>query len=131
MKKFFFRLNILFYLTNLGLFFLYLYPGSFLGLLLYKNRNLQPQITDDFVISSNHFYVFFIISVIGFFTYKKTKQIKFLKIYLILISILLEISHLIIPLRTFQWSDLFGNLIGVIIVILLNNLINKYDLFKK
>ena len=131
MKKFFFRLNIVFYLMNLGLFFLYLYPGSFLGLLLYKNRNLQPQITDDFVISSNHFYVFFIISVIGFFTYKKTKQIKFLKIYLILISILLEISHLIIPLRTFQWSDLFGNLIGVIIVILLNNLINKYDLFKK
>ena len=131
MKKIFFRLNIVFYLTNLGLFFLYLYPGSFLGLLLYKNRNLQPQITDDFVISSNHFYVFFIISVIGFFTYKKTKQIKFLKIYLILISILLEISHLIMPLRTFQWSDLFGNLIGVIIVILLNNLINKYDLFKK
>ena len=131
MKKFFFRLNIVFYLTNLGLFFLYLYPGSFLGLLLYKNRNLQPQITDDFVISSNHFYVFFIISVIGFFTYKKTKQIKFLKIYLILISILLEISHLIIPSRSFQWSDLFGNLIGVIIVILLNNLINKYDLFKK
>ncbi len=131
MKKFFFRLNIVFYLMNLGLFFLYLYPGSFLGLLLYKNKNLQPQITEDFVISTNHFYVFFIISVIGLLTYKKTKQIKFLKIYLILISILLEISHLIIPLRTFQWSDLFGNLIGVIIVILLNNLINKYDLFKK
>ena len=131
MKKFFFKLNIVFYLMNLGLFFLYLYPGSFLGLLLYKNKNLQPQITEDFVISTNHFYVFFIISVIGLLTYKKTKQIKFLKIYLILISILLEISHLIIPLRTFQWSDLFGNLIGVIIVILLNNLINKYDLFKK
>ena len=131
MKKFFFRFNIVFYLMNLGLFFLYLYPGSFLGLLLYKNKNLQPQITEDFVISTNHFYVFFMISVIGFLTYKKTKQIKFLKIYLILISILLEISHLIIPLRTFQWSDLFGNLIGVIIVILLNNLINKYDLFKK
>ena len=131
MKKFFFRFNIVFYLMNLGLFFLYLYPGSFLGLLLYKNKNLQPQITEDFVISTNHFYVFFIISVIGFFTYKKTKQIKFLKIYLILISILLEISHLIIPSRSFQWSDLFGNLIGVIIVILLNNLINKYDLFKK
>ena len=131
MKKFFFRLNIVFYLMNLGLFFLYLYPGSFLGLLLYKNKNLQPQITEDFVISTNHFYVFFIISVVGLLTYKKTKQIKFIKIYLILISILLEISHLIIPLRTFQWSDLFGNLIGVIIVILLNNLINKYDLFKK
>ena len=131
MKKFFFRFNIVFYLMNLGLFFLYLYPGSFLGLLLYKNKNLQPQITEDFVISTNHFYVFFIISVVGLLTYKKTKQIKFIKIYLILISILLEISHLIIPLRTFQWSDLFGNLIGVIIVILLNNLINKYDLFKK
>ena len=54
-----------------------------------------------------------------------------LTIYLIILSISLEILHLIIPERTFQWSDLFGNLLGVIVVILIKNLINKYGVFKK
>ena len=52
-------------------------------------------------------------------------------IYLIFLSILLEIFHLFIPGRSFQWSDLFGNLLGVIIVIFIKNLINVYEKFKK
>ena len=51
--------------------------------------------------------------------------------YLISLSIVLEILHLIIPGRSFQWSDLFGNLAGVIVVIFIKNLINKYGDFKK
>ncbi|MAO85724.1 MAG: hypothetical protein CMF87_02220 [Candidatus Marinimicrobia bacterium] len=60
----------------------------------------------------------------------KPNQIKNMIIYLILLSIILEIFHLIIPERSFQWSDLFGNLFGVIIVIFINKLINKYENFK-
>ena len=52
-----------------------------------------------------------------------------MQIYLILLSIVLEISHLIVPERSFQWSDLFGNLLGVFLVILIKKLINKYDIF--
>ena len=59
------------------------------------------------------------------------REIKGLIVYLIFLGIFLEILHLIIPERSFQWSDLFGNLLGVFIVILINNLINKYGLFKK
>ena len=72
-----------------------------------------------------------IISVIGFFTFTELKQIKFLIIYLVLLSVTLELSHLIIPQRSFEWTDLFGNLLGVIVVIFVNNLINKYGVFKK
>ena len=83
------------------------------------------------MISSNHFYAFLIISIVGFFTYSKKKDLKFLIIYLIISSILLEILHLVIPERSFQWSDLVGNFIAVIVVIFIHNLINKYGIFKK
>ena len=131
MIKFFNNYKIIFYLLNLSLIFLYLYPGSLIGQILYGSRKIQPQITPDFVVSSNHFYTFFLISVIGFFTFKKINQKKSLIKYLIFLSIVLELLHLLIPERTFQWSDLYGNLIGVLLVILIENLINKYGVFKK
>ena len=131
MIKFFSNYKIIFYLMNFLLIFLYLFPGSLIGWLFYGNIKRQPQITSDFIISSNHFYVFIIISIIGFFTFIKIKQVKNLIIYLILLSLILEIFHLFIPERSFQWSDMFGNLFGVFIVILIKNLINKYGIFKK
>ena len=131
MTKFFCNYKVIFYSTNFFLIFLYLFPGSVLGWLIYDDKRIQPQITSDFIVSSNHFYAFVLFSIIGLLSYSKTKQIEFLKIYLFFLSILLEIFHLIIPGRSFQWSDLFGNLLGVIVVIFINNLINKYGLSKK
>ena len=136
MIKFFSKYKIIFYFINFSLILLYLFPGSLLGWLLYKDKRIQPQITPDFSISSlsissNHFYVFILISIIGFLSFIKKKEIKPLIVYLVILSIILEIFHLIIPERNFQWSDLFGNLLGVFIVILINNLINTYGFFKK
>tara|TARA_A100001011_G_scaffold220377_1_gene228370 strand:- start:323 stop:718 length:396 start_codon:yes stop_codon:yes gene_type:complete len=131
MIKFFSNFKIIFYSINFSLIFLYLFPGSLIGWFVYGDKGIQPQITPDFIISSNHFYVFVLISILGFFTFTKLNQIKTLMIYLILLSIVLEIFHLIIPERSFQWSDLFGNLFGVIVVIFIKNLINKYGVFKK
>ena len=84
MIKFFSKYKIIFYFFNLFLIFLYLFPGSFLGVIIYDNKNKQPQITPDFVVSSNHFYVFTIISLLGFLSFVKERQIKVLVIYLIL-----------------------------------------------
>ena len=131
MIKFFSNYKIVFYLLNLSLIFLYLFPGSILGWLIYSDLKIQPQITPDFKISSNHFYIFLLISIVGFFTFIKKKETKILIIYLILLSFTLEIFHLIIPQRSFQWPDLFGNFCGVIIVIFIKILINKYAVFKK
>ena len=130
MSKFFSTYKVIFYIINVLLIILYLYPGSLLGWIIYDNKSIQPQITPDFVISSNHFYVFVLISIIGFLTFANSNK-NILLLYLIFLSITLEIFHLFIPERTFQWSDLFGNLLGVIVVILLNNFINKYGRFKK
>ena len=129
--NFFSNYKIVFYSINFSLIFLYLFPGSLIGQVLYGSKKIQPQITPDFIISSNHFYVFVLVSTIGFLTFIKGNQIKILIVYLILLSIVLELLHFIIPERTFQWADIFGNLIGVIVVILIRNLINKYGVFKK
>ena len=130
--KFFSNYKIIFYIINISLIILYLFPGSIFGCIFLDNCRTQPQITPDFVkISSNHLYAFVIVSICGYLTFLKDKKIKYLIIYLILLAILLEICHLFIPQRSFQWSDLFGNLLGVFVVIFFKNLINKYGLSKK
>ena len=131
MTNFFSKFKIIFYFLNVILIFLYLFPGSLLGIIIYDNKNIQPQLTPDFFISSNHFYVFTLISIIGFLSFIIKKHIRLLAIYLILLSITLESFHLIIPARSFEWSDLLGNLFGVFIVITSNILIKKYGYFKK
>jgi hypothetical protein len=127
MINFFSKYKFIFYLSNLVLIFLYLFPGSFLGCLLYDDCKLQPQITRDFLISSNHLYAFFLLSIIGFFTYKYSNRLNFIIIYLVLLSIILEILHIIIPDRSFEFSDLFGNLIGVSGIVIINLLHKNYE----
>ena len=126
MTKFFSKNKFIFYLINLLIIVFYIFPGSILGLAMYNDINIQPQITPNFIISSNHFYLFVVLSLIGLLTFMTTKQRKYLIIYLIALSIILELFHFVIPSRSFQWSDLFGNLFGVFVVIFLNSFINKY-----
>ena len=130
MNNFFSKYKFIFYFCNFILIFLYLFPGSILGWLFYDNFSQQPQITSDFYfsnlkISTNHVYAFFVFSIIGFFSYKKLNQLKLLSIYLVFLSIILEILHLFIPRRTFQFSDLFGNLLGVLIILILFYFVKK------
>ena len=70
MSKFFSNYKIIFYSTNISLVTLYLFPGSLLGLLFYSDKKIQPQITPDFIISSNHFYVFILITIIEMSDYR-------------------------------------------------------------
>ena len=130
MINYFSKYKFFFYLCNFILIILYLYPGSILGWFLYNDPSLQPQITPNLIVSSNHVYAFLILSFIGFFTYKKIGELKFLSIYLILLSITLEILHYFIPERSFEFPDLFGNLLGVIIVIIIFYLYKKNENFK-
>jgi hypothetical protein len=127
------KLSILgFHTVNVILIIFYVYPGSILGCILYNNCNIQPQITanlmiySNYWISSNHIYVFAILSVLGIFAYEKTKKIKILIIYLFLLSIILELFHLIIPNRGFEWSDLFGNIFGLLFAIVIYKVKNRY-----
>ena len=130
MHNIFYKKTFIFYFCNIVLIIFYLYPGSIFGYFLYGDLKIQPQLIKDFIISSNHFYSFCLISIIGFFTYKEINKIKLLIIYLIFLSITLEIFHLFIPNRGFEFSDLFGNLLGSLVVIAINYFIRNYAKFK-
>ena len=130
MIKYFSKYKFFFYLCNLILIVLYLFPGSVLGWFLYNDSSLQPQITPNLIVSSNHVYAFLIISFVGFFTYKKIEQFGSLSIYLIFLSIILEILHYFIPERSFEFPDLFGNLVGVFVVIIIFYFLKKNENFK-
>ena len=109
-------LRILFHILTLLLIILSLYPGSILGFLLYGDFGLQPKVTKDFAyISSNHLYAYFLISVLGFFSYLRDRKFKLVVIYLFFLSIILEVTHLVISERYFHIEDLTGNILGVLI----------------
>ena len=113
-------LKLFFYIINLIFVAFYLYPGSILGRIIYGDFKKQPQLTNDFNFSfldfsSNHIYAFAIISCLGLIVFYKN-NFKQITIYLFSISLILEILHIIIPYRSFQFSDLNGNFLGVIII---------------
>ena len=113
----------IFYLINTIFAIFYLFPGSILGYLLYKNFNKQPQLTDDFNFllfnfSSNHVFAFLILSFFGFLFFFEKKK-KIILTYFFLISFLFEILHILVPNRSFQISDLYGNVLGVLISLIL------------
>ena len=122
--KFFFKIG--FYFANIVLMIFYLYPGSILGCFFYNDCYIQPQITQDFVVSANHVYAFILLTSLGLFSFHNTKKINFLIFYLFLLSIILELFHIIIPNRGFEMSDLFGNIVGVILVILIYKIVIRY-----
>ena len=123
MKNFF---KIGFYSSNIILIILYLFPGSILGWFLYNDHLVQPQITRNFIISSNHVYAFVLLTSLGIFSFYNTKKINFLIVYLFLLSIILELFHIIIPNRGFEMSDLLGNIVGVILVTLIYKIVIRY-----
>ena len=122
--KLFFKTG--FYFANIVLIIFYLYPGSILGCFLYSDCYTQPKITQDFVVSANHVYAFILLASLGVFSFHNTKKINFLIIYLFLLSIILELFHIIIPIRAFEMIDLFGNIAGVILVVFIYKIIIRY-----
>ena len=108
-------MKFIFHITNILLIVFYLFPGSIFGCLLYNDCKIQPQLTPDFIVSSNHVYVFAIISLLGFVTYAKDRAFKVIIAYFFFIAVFLELAHIIIPERSFEVKDLGGNIFGVAI----------------
>ena len=120
------KTKILFNIFNISFLILYIYPGSILGYLFYSKIYKQPQLIEDFMsISSNHFYAYLLLSILALAAYYKSSKIIILN-YLIFSSIILEVLHMVIPNRSFQYGDLFGNVLGVIISIFIFWIFNYF-----
>ncbi len=125
MKNNIFKLTkYVYYFSLLVLFILYLFPGSLIGYLLYGNLGQQPNLIDNpFGTSINHLIFFSFITILATIVRLRVKNIfNSYKVILFFASIL-EILHLLIPNRAFELYDLIANIIGVVIVILINSFI--------
>ena len=124
MSKFFSTYKAIFYSINILLIILYLYPGSLIGYLLYGNLGQQPNlISNPIGTSINHLIFFSYITILAMTVRLRAKNILTNYQFILFISCVLEISHLIIPNRAFEFFDLIANFTGVVIILLLNNFI--------
>ena len=114
MKNIVFSLiKYLYYFSFTAMIILYLFPGSLIGFFLYEDFARQPDlIANPIGTSINHLLAFLYLSLLGFIKYFHKKKLFQILMYFTCLSIILELSHFLIPNRSFQLSDLFGNLIG-------------------
>ena len=112
-------IKYLYYFSLIALLIVYFSPGSLIGYLLYGDFEKQPDlISNPIGTSINHTLAFFYLSILGLTSYIKNKNFNQTIIFLISLSIILELSHYFIPNRSFEFLDLFGNLIGTLIAMI-------------
>jgi len=132
MKNTIFKLlKYLYYLALVTLFILYLFPGSLIGYFLYENLGQQLDLIPNPIGTSiNHLISFICLSSLAFIM--RVRERKFINSFqfLFFTSILLEIFHLFIPNRAFEYYDLFANFTGVIVAYLFIQLILKIKMKK-
>ena len=113
-------IRYLYYFSLTGLLILYIFPGSLIGYFLYGDFSRQPDmIPNPMGTSINHALAFFYLSILGLMSYMRGPSFNQTIIFLIVLSLLLELSHLIIPNRSFEFLDLFANLLGTFLAIVI------------
>tara|TARA_B110000444_G_scaffold239048_1_gene253153 strand:- start:123 stop:527 length:405 start_codon:yes stop_codon:yes gene_type:complete len=117
----------LYYLSLIVLLILYLYPGSIIGYFLYGDLGTQPNLVENPIGTSiNHFFYFFFLTFLGsIYSLNKKKFINSI-LFLFILSVFLELLHLIIPNRAFELNDVIANSTGVIIIYFLFFLKRKF-----
>ena len=120
-------IRYLYYFSLLGLLILYLFPGSLIGYFLYGDLGRQPDLIPNPLGSSiNHALAFLYLTILGLISYLNETSFTKVLIFLILLSLFSELSHLVIPNRSFQYLDIFGNLLGTLIAIVIIFLYKKF-----
>ena len=109
-------LKFIFYTSIIFLIVLSLFPGSLLGFLFYQDLGRQPNLIENpFGTSINHFISYFYVSTLGLCLYLRSEKFQKLVYGLFFLSIILEVLQFIVPIRAFQFYDLIGNFLGVLV----------------
>ena len=120
-------LNIIkysYFLLIIILIIIYLYPGSLIGYFLYGNLETQPNIISNPIGTSiNHMVYFGLITILAYLIQGKSKNLLINLKFIFFLSIFLELLHLIIPNRAFEYIDLIANIMGVLLAIFLLKLL--------
>ena len=120
-------LKFIFYISLLILIIVTLFPGSLLGLLLYEDLSMQPNLAENpyftpipdhlytFASIINHFIAYFYVSILGLCLYLRNKNFQKIVYGLFFLSISLEILQFIAPRRAFEIYDISANFVGVLV----------------
>ena len=120
-------LKFIFYLSVLLLIIITLYPGSLLGLLLYGDLGMQPNLAENpyftpmpshlytYASIINHFIVYFYVTMLGLCLYLRTHNFQKIVYGLFFLSIFLEALQFIVPRRAFEIYDVSANFAGVLV----------------
>ena len=125
MKNTIFKLTeYVYYSSLLVLLILYLFPGSLIGYFIYGNSSQQPNlIANPIGTSINHLIFFSYITVLAIIVRLRIKNIFTNYLFILFISCILEILHLVVPNRAFELYDLIANVTGVVIILLIYSFI--------
>ncbi len=125
MKNNIFKLiEYVYYFSLLVLLILYLFPGSLIGYLLYGDLGRQPNlISNPIGTSINHLFFFSYITILATIVRLRVENIFTSYKVILFISVSSEILHLFVPNRAFELYDLIANIVGVVIIILINSFI--------
>ena len=120
-------LKFIFYISVLLLIVITLYPGSLLGLLLYGDLGMQPNLAENpyftpipshlymYANILNHFIVYLYVSVLGLYLYLRSHNFQKIVYGLFFLSIFLEVLQFIVPRRAFEIYDVSANFAGVLV----------------
>ena len=120
-------LKFIFYISVVLLIVITLYPGSLLGLLLYGDLGMQPNLAENpyftpipshlymYANILNHFIVYLYVSVLGLYLYLRSHNFQKIVFGLFFLSIFLEVLQFIVPFRTFEIYDVSANFAGVLV----------------
>ena len=119
-------LKLIFYILVLLLIIITLYPGSLLGLLLFGDLGMQPNLAENpyftpipshlytYASIINHFIVYFCVSILGLYLHLKSHNFQRIVYGLFFLSIFLEVLQIIVLRRAFEIYDAFANFAGVL-----------------
>ena len=120
-------IRYLFYFSFIVLLILYLFPGSLIGYFLYGDFAKQPDlIPNPLGTSINHALAFLYLTILGLISYYNESSFTKVLIFLIALSLFSELSHLIIPNRSFQYLDILANFLGTLMAIVIIFLYKKF-----
>ena len=120
-------LKFIFYISVVLLIVISLYPGSLLGLLLYGDLGMQPNLAENpyftpipshlytYASIFNHFIIYFYVSILGLYLYLRSHNFQKIVYGLFFLSIFLEVLQFIVPRRAFEIYDISANFAGVLV----------------
>ena len=135
-------LKLIFYISILLLIIITLYPGSLLGLLLYGDLGMQPNLAENpyftpmpshlytYASIINHFIAFFYVSLLGLCLYLRSHNFQKIVYGLFFLSIFLEVLQFTVPKRAFEIYDASANFVGVLLAYCLIKIYKFWNNYK-